>query len=236
MCENRTYSWGITENVRTTLWSNRYPRQQDQPSVHRCSEGLVQGRNAEVWLAAYSRAEESVWNHLDNFLQQRGGRNKRNIPVLKVTNKVIYWRQCWIYVWEENMWIKCFPWETKKFTLVWQWSIYMFPWFQCACSPLLLPFLLLAAVLKFALPSLTLPFHPFFPSLSPEENKRNWIFITELKLFHFYTEEISTAVFDYPSFCRLCDSWDIFDVRNTTLFMHTSSPESLFQHSSALCL
>lgn len=39
----------------------------DQPSVHRCSEGLVQGWDAEVWLAAYSRTEESVWNHLDNF-------------------------------------------------------------------------------------------------------------------------------------------------------------------------
>lgn len=138
----------------------------DQSSVHRCSEGLVQGWNAEVWLAAYSRAEESVWNHLGNFLQQWGGRNKCTIPVLKVTNKVIYWRQCWIYVWEENMWIKCFPWETKKFTLVWQWSIYMFPWFQCACSPLLLPFLILAAVLKFALPSLTPSFHPLSLPLS----------------------------------------------------------------------
>lgn len=99
----------------------------------------------------------------------------------KVTNKVLYWRQCWMYVWEENMWIKCFPWETKKFTLVWQWSIYMFPWFQCACSLLLLPLLILAAVLKFALPSLILSFL-HLPFLSPSlQNKINWIFITELK-------------------------------------------------------
>lgn len=49
---------------------------------------------------------------------------------------------------------------------------YMSPQFQCACSrtPPPPPYLLyLAAVLKFALPQI-------------------WIFITNLKLFHFYTD------------------------------------------------
>lgn len=72
---------------------------------------------------------------------------------------------------KKNRCIKCFPWETKKLTLVWQWSI------TCphssnvpVHSPLLSPTLLyLAAVLKFALPQI-------------------WIFITDLKLFRFYTD------------------------------------------------
>lgn len=165
----------------------------DQSSVHRCPEGLVQGWNAEVWLAAYSRAEESVWNHLDNFLQQWGGRNKCAIPVLKVTNKVILKTVLDICLGGKYV-DKMFSMRNQEIytglTVV-NLHVPMVP--MCLfTSPTALPNT--GCCFKVC-PSFSYTFLPPFcpPSL---QNKINWIFITELKLFHFYTDEISSAVFD----------------------------------------
>ena len=134
--------WGLQKEDKKSVWtqnlswwvSKMYGRHFKATALLARSAAVCPqlGRLVQRWNAAervvgiYHGAEESVWVHLIFFTRGRKW-NKCNImlPYHQKKKKTKNGMDVFEHQWKrKNRFIKYFPWESKKLTLVWQWSIH----------------------------------------------------------------------------------------------------------------
>lgn len=142
-------------------------------------------------------------------ISPRKTRQKRSGPIWKLMN----WSMK-----EKNRCIKCFPWETKTLTLVWQWSIHVPTVPTCL----------------FTCPA---PSQPFSTGccfkVCPSPNLDFYYRSKALSILYWLNQYCSIWL---TKLLQILWFLGLFDVRNTSLFMHLLPTVIFFpQRSSAIC-